>query len=123
MSADVSFRICTLEHIKHSDRIEDIMGKGEDAGSQYVLLFSHFFFFQNFLLRAGTGRDYVVELIQQNLYCYIENMYTERKKFSKFFTFLVFVYKSMLLKRFHIEQLCPSIDNMISLVFVHYAIM
>ena len=28
----------------------------------------------------------------------------------------------MSLKRFRIEQLCPSIDSMISLVFVHYAI-
>ena len=45
------------------------------------------------------------------------------KKFSKFFTCLVFVYKSMSLKRFRIEQLCPSTDRMISLVFVHYAIL
>ena len=44
------------------------------------------------------------------------------KKFSKFFTSSVFVYKSMSLKRLRIEQLCPSIDS-ISLVFVHYAIM
>ena len=28
----------------------------------------------------------------------------------------------MSLKRFRIEQLCPSIDSIISLVFVHYAI-
>ena len=48
---------------------------------------------------------------------------TERKRFGKFFTSLVFVYKSMSLQRFLIEQLCPSIDTMISLVFVHYATM
>ena len=42
-----------------------------------------------------------------------EIAYTERKKFSKFFTSLVFVYKSMSLKRFHDEQLCPYIDSMI----------
>ena len=47
----------------------------------------------------------------------------KEKMFSKFFTSLVFVYKSMSLKHFHIEQLCPSIDSMIELVFVHYAIM
>ena len=50
-------------------------------------------------------------------------MYTDRKKFSKFFISLVFVYKSMSLKCFRIEQLCPSIDSMMSLVFVHFAIM
>ena len=50
-------------------------------------------------------------------------MYTDRKKFSKFFISLVFVYKSMSLKCFRIEQLCPSIGSMMSLVFVHYAIM
>ena len=50
------------------------------------------------------------------------HIYTVRKKFSKFFMSLVFVYKSMSLKRFRIEQLCPSIDSMISLVFVHYAL-
>ena len=43
--------------------------------------------------------------------------YTQRKKFSNFFTSLAFVYK-----HFRIEQLCPSTDSMISLVFVHYAI-
>ena len=50
-------------------------------------------------------------------------LYTERKKFSKCFTSLVFVYKSMSLKRFRIEQFCPSVYSMNSLVFVHYAIM
>ena len=53
----------------------------------------------------------------------LSSLYTEIKKFSKICTSLVFVYKSMSLKRFRIEQLCPSIDSMISLVFVHYAIM
>ena len=33
--------------------------------------------------------------------------------FSKFFTSLVFIYKSMSLKRFRIEQSCPSIDDII----------
>ena len=42
---------------------------------------------------------------------------------SKFFASLVFVYKSMSLKRFRIEELCPSIDRMISLAVVHYAVM
>ena len=32
--------------------------------------------------------------------------------FSKFFTSLASIYESMSLKRFHIEQLCPSIDSM-----------
>ena len=50
-------------------------------------------------------------------------MYTDRKKFSKFFISLVFVYKLMSLKCFRIEQLCPSIGSMMSLVSVHYAIM
>ena len=40
---------------------------------------------------------------------------TKRKKNSKFFTSLGFVSKSMSLKCFRIEQLCPSIYNMISL--------
>ena len=51
--------------------------------------------------------------------------YTERKKFSKLFTSMVFVYKSVSLKRFCIEQLCPSIDSMISPFFCtlrHYVI-
>ena len=48
------------------------------------------------------------------------NNYSERKMFSKFFTSLVFAYKSMSLRRFRIEQLCPSIDSMISLVFFFY---
>ena len=55
---------------------------------------------------------------------FLSHTYTERKKFSKFFT-LVFVYKSMSLKRFRIEELCPSIDSMISLFFfsiLHYVI-
>ena len=57
-------------------------------------------------------------------YSAIHSKYTERKKkFSKFFTTLVFVNKSMSQKRFRIEQLCPSMDSMISLVCVHYAIM
>ena len=34
-------------------------------------------------------------------------LYTERKKFNKFFTSLVFAYKSMSLKRFRIEQFVP----------------
>ena len=46
-----------------------------------------------------------------------------REKVLQVFSSLVFVYKPMSLKRFRIEQLCPSIDSMISLVFVHYAIM
>ena len=46
-------------------------------------------------------------------------IYTERKSLA---SFLIFVYKSMSQKRFRIEQLCPSSDNMISLVFVDYAI-
>ena len=50
---------------------------------------------------------------------HITSSFTERKKFSEFFTSLIFVYKSVSLKRFRIEQLCPSIDSMISLVFVH----
>ena len=49
--------------------------------------------------------------------------YTENKKLSRFFRSLFFVYKSMSLKHFRIEQLCPSIYSIISLVFVHYAIM
>ena len=44
------------------------------------------------------------------------------KSLTSFFTSLVFVYKSMSLKRFRIEQLCPSIDGMISIIFVRYAI-
>ena len=39
------------------------------------------------------------------------------KKFSKFSTSLAFVYNSMSLKCFYIEQLCPFIDSMILLVF------
>ena len=53
----------------------------------------------------------------KNLRCALRIILRERKKFSKFFTSVVFVYKSMSLKRFHIEQLCPSIDSMISLFF------
>ena len=45
------------------------------------------------------------------------------KSLASFFTSLDYVYKSMSLERFHIEQLCPSNDSMISLVFVHYTIM
>ena len=37
------------------------------------------------------------------------------KKLSKFYTSLVFVYKSISLKCFRIEQLCQSIDSMILL--------
>ena len=47
------------------------------------------------------------------------------KSLASFFTSLVFVYKSLSLKRFRIEQLCPSIDSMISLVLFtlrHYVI-
>ena len=44
-------------------------------------------------------------------------------KQHSFIPSLVFVYKSMLLKRFCIQVVCPSIDSMISLVFVHCAIM
>ena len=50
----------------------------------------------------------------------LSDLYSERKKLSKFFMSLVFVYKSISLKRFHTEQLCPSIDSTISLVFVHH---
>ena len=51
----------------------------------------------------------------------INRQYTETKNFSKcFFTYLVFVYKSVSLKRFRIEQLLTAL---ISLIFVHYSIM
>ena len=56
-------------------------------------------------------------------HCLEKRSILREKCLAGFFTSLIFVYKSMSLKRFHIEQLCPSIDGMISLVFVHYAIM
>ena len=45
------------------------------------------------------------------------------KSLASFFTSLVFAYKSVSPKLFRIEQLCPSSDSMISLVFVLYATM
>ena len=55
-------------------------------------------------------------------------MYILREKslVLNFLTSLVFVYKSVSPRRLRIEQLCPSIDSMISLVFQctvrHYVI-
>ena len=75
-----------------------------------------------YLVRNSMTRFIVVCLclsVFVPVYMYV-GIYTNRKKF---FTSLVFVYKSMSLKCFHIEQLCPSIASIISLVFVHYAIM
>ena len=76
---------------------------------------------------ANTGMENVQKILEPFLelrILTITQTYTERKKSlaNVQVTSLVFVYKSMSLKRFRIERLCPSIDSMISLVFVHYAI-
>ena len=51
----------------------------------------------------------ILEIVTEHICNYM--IYTERKKYIKFFTSLAFVYKSMSLKRFRIEQLCPSTDS------------
>ena len=92
---------------------ENIVEKGEN------ICFRHFLLIPQCLKSIFKGREKAgISSKELNM----KSMYTERKKFRKFFTSLVFVYKSMSLKRLRIEQLCPSIDSMISLVFVHYAI-
>ena len=56
-------------------------------------------------------------LLGRRYFFFFMEKYTERKKLSNFLTPLLFVYKSLSIKRFRIEQLCLSIDSMISLVF------
>ena len=78
-----------------------------------------------YLVRNSMTRFFVVCLclsVLVSVYMYV-HMFTERKKFSKLFTSLIFIYKSMLLKCFRIEQFCPSIDSIISLLTLrHYVI-